>query len=109
MLTFLKENRTVKSFILKTIIISIMGLVLIGAHAASKAYTERIAVKELSETFMVNCIPDDGGRALVKNEAGNVTCEKHEMLHYGQAPQAGMLAATSWRPRSSADIGRPNR
>lgn len=78
-----------KSFIIKTAFLLVIGLVLIGAHAAGKVYTERIAVQELSQTFMVNCIPDDGGQALVKNEAGNVTCEKHEVLRYGEAPRAG--------------------
>jgi hypothetical protein len=80
------EHRTMKTFIIKTAFVMLIGLVLIGAHAAGRVYTERIAVQELSETFMVNCIPDDGGQALVKNEAGNVTCEKHEVLRYGEAP-----------------------
>lgn len=78
-----------KSFLKKTVLVLLAGLILIGAHTASKAYTDRIVIHELSQTFMVNCIPDDGGQALVKNQAGNVTCEKHEVLHYGEASRTG--------------------
>lgn len=79
-----------KYFIYKATFILCVSLVIIAAQTLSNIYTNRLAAQTLSETFAKNCIPDDGGKALlVKNQAGKLTCEKHEILGYGQVPHSG--------------------
>ncbi|MDD5330338.1 MAG: hypothetical protein PHX38_10055 [Sulfuricella sp.] len=78
-----------KYFIYKIALVLVAGLVIVAAQAYGNIYANRLAAQALSETFTNNCIPDDGGKALVKNEAGKITCEKHQILSYGQAPRTG--------------------
>lgn len=80
---------TMKLFLYKILLILVAGLAIIAAQAYSNLYTDRVAARILSETFVSNCIPATGGKALVKNEAGKLICEKHEMLGYGQARRTG--------------------
>lgn len=100
-----------KYFIYKAIFILCIGLAIIAAQTFSNIYTNRLAAQEFSETFAKNCIPDAGGKALlVKNRAGKVTCEKHEILGYGQVPHSGSssgveLAKKAPDKRHSRDSG----
>lgn len=77
-----------KLILYKTLLMLAAGLAIVAAQAYSNLYTDRVAARILSETFVSNCIPATGGKALVRNEAGKLTCEKHETLGYGQARRA---------------------
>ncbi len=78
-----------KYFIYKIALVLAISLLIITAQTYGNIYANRLAARTLSETFTSYCIPDDGGKALVKNDAGKITCEKHQILSYGQAPRTG--------------------